>query len=179
MTIAETLREVGTAIDICPIKSVRDVQGYDAVVIGSVIRMGHWLPEAVEFVEHHRESLSRIPTAYFLVSGFLQADRPEARKTVLAYLEPVHAMLEPVSIGLFAGKMDDSKLSWLDRFIAKKVGSAEGDWRDWEAIRQWARSLHMARATERVPSPQRVGPSSRVGESDPRSRSGASQGDDL
>ena len=177
--IAETLREEGAAVDVRPIKSVCDVQGYDAVVIGSAIRMGHWLPEAVGFVKTYRESLSRIPTAYFLVSGFLQADRPEVRKTMLAYLEPVRAMLEPVSIGLFAGKLDDSKLSWLDRFIAKKVGSAEGDWRDWQAIRQWARSLQMARATERVPSPGRVGPSSRVGESDPRSRSGASQGDDL
>jgi len=43
--------------------------------------------------------------------------------------------------GLFAGKMDYSKLSWLDRTIARKVGATEGDWRNWEAIRQWARSL--------------------------------------
>jgi hypothetical protein len=37
--------------------------------------------------------------------------------------------------------MDYSKLSWLDRTIARKVGAIEGDWRNWEAIRQWACSL--------------------------------------
>ena len=60
---------------------------------------------------------------------------------MLAFLDPVRKILEPISIGLFAGKIDFSKLSWLDRTIAKAVGSPEGDWRDWEAIRNWAREL--------------------------------------
>ncbi len=102
--------------------------------------MGHWLPEVVTFVKANRDTLSHIPTAYFLVSGLLREDTPEMRKTVLAYLDPVRVILEPTSIGLFAGKIDYSKLSWLDRIIAKKVMS-EGDGRNWDAIQSWAREL--------------------------------------
>ena len=140
-SIAEVLRATGVSVDVQPVKAMKEVRGYDAVVVGSAIRMGHWLPEAVEFVKANHGTLSQVPTAYFLVSGFLREGTLEMRKKVLAFLDPVRAILEPVSIGLFAGKMDYSKLSWLDRTIARKVGATEGDWRNWEAIRQWARDL--------------------------------------
>jgi menaquinone-dependent protoporphyrinogen oxidase len=138
--VGEVLSEAGAIVEVRPIKDVQEVKSYDAVVIGSAIRMGHWLPEAVAFVKANRDTLSHIPTAYFLVSGLLREDTPEMRKTVLAYLDPVRAILEPTSIGLFAGKMDYSKLSWLDRIIAKKVMS-EGDGRNWDAIQGWACEL--------------------------------------
>ena len=139
--VAEELRTAGAQVETLSLKDIQDIHPYDAVIIGSAIRMGRWLPEAVEFVKTHRERLSQIPTAYFLVSGFLREDTPEMRKTVLAYLNPVRTLLEPTCIGLFAGKMDYHKLRWLDRTIAKGVGSAEGDWRDSEAIRTWAHQL--------------------------------------
>jgi len=50
-------------------------------------------------------------------------------------------MLEPISIGLFAGKMDYNKINWFDRSIAEAVSSSQGDWRNWEAIRSWAHDL--------------------------------------
>jgi menaquinone-dependent protoporphyrinogen oxidase len=139
--VAEVLRATGARVDVRHVRMVHEVQGYDAVVIGSAIRMGHWLPEALEFVKTHRETLSRIPTAYFLVSGLLRHDTPEMRRTVLAFLDPVCALLEPASIGLFAGKIDYSTMDGFDRSIAEAVSSAEGDWRNWEAIRQWVQHL--------------------------------------
>jgi menaquinone-dependent protoporphyrinogen oxidase len=63
------------------------------------------------------------------------------RQRVQAYLDPVCAMLEPMSVGLFAGKIDYHRLSWLDRTIARASGRSEGDWRDWEAMRKWARQF--------------------------------------
>jgi menaquinone-dependent protoporphyrinogen oxidase len=139
--VAEVLRAEGASVDVQPVKTVHDVKGYDAVIRGLAIRMGNVLPEAVAFVKAHRDSLSRMPTVYFLVSGFLREDTPEMRQKVLAFLDPVRAILEPMSIGLFAGKMDYRKLSWLDRTIARAIGSSEGDWRNWEAIRGWAHDL--------------------------------------
>ena len=141
MRVAEVLRAAGATVDVKPVTAVHEMKGYDAVVVGSAIRMGHWLPEAVAFVQAHRETLSHIPTAYFLVSGFLRDDTPEMRRKVLAYLDPVRKILEPTSIGMFAGKMDYSKMDWLDRSIAEAVSSSEGDWRSWEAIRSWAQGL--------------------------------------
>ena len=139
--VAAALRTAGATVDVKYVRAVHELSGYDAVVIGSAIRMGQWLPEAVEFVKANRETLSHIPMAYFLVSGFLRKDTPEMRQRALAYLDPVRKILEPVSIGLFAGKMDYSTMDWTDRSIAEAVSSSEGDWRNWQAIRSWAHDL--------------------------------------
>ena len=139
--VAEVLRAGGATVEVKPVAAVHEVKDYDAVVVGSAIRMGHWLPEAVGFVKTNREALSRIPTAYFLVSGLLRNDTPETRHQVLAFLDPVRALHEPVSIGLFAGKLDYSTMGGLDRSIAEAVSSAEGDWRNWKAIGEWAHNL--------------------------------------
>ena len=139
--VAAVLRTTGATVDVTYVRAVHELKDYDAVVIGSAIRMGQWLPEAVEFVKANRETLSHIPTAYFLVSGFLRKDSPEMRQRALAYLDPVRKMLEPASIGLFAGKMDYSTMDWQDRSIAEAVSSSQGDWRNWQAIRIWAHNL--------------------------------------
>ena len=146
--VAEVLRATGATVDVKPVPVVHDLKDYDAVVIGSAIRMGQWLPEAVAFVKTYREPLSHIPTAYFLVSGLLRDDTPQMRGKVLAFLDPVRQILEPTSIGLFAGKMDYSKMDGLDRSIAEGVSSSEGDWRNWEAIRSWAQGLQPILAHE-------------------------------
>lgn len=139
--VAEVLRAAGASVDVTYVTAVHEVQGYDAVVVGSAIRMGRWLPEAVAFVQTQRESFSHIPIAYFLVSGLLRNDTPETRRTVRAFLNPVRKMIEPTSIGLFAGKIDYSRMDGSDRSIAEGVSSSEGDWRNWEAIRGWAQGL--------------------------------------
>ncbi len=143
--VAEAIGQVlcagGVSVDVRLAKEVSDLGGYSAVVVGSAIRMGRWLPEAVRFVEQHQDALKTMPVAYFQVSGFLKEDTPERRQEAATYLAPVRALVTPVSEGLFAGKMDYSKLSFFDRTIARMVGSVEGDWRDWDAIRAWAEGL--------------------------------------
>lgn len=139
--IGQVLCEGGAAVDVKLVKEMSDVSGYSGVVVGSAIRMGRWLPEAVKFVEAHIAALATMPVAYFQVSGFLKKDTPENRQEAATYLGAVRMLVEPVSEGLFAGKMDYSKLSFFDRTIAKMVGSVEGDWRDWDAIRAWASDL--------------------------------------
>jgi menaquinone-dependent protoporphyrinogen oxidase len=47
--------------------------------------------------------------------------------------------IKPISIGTFAGALDYQNLSWLNKKIMKSKGSPEGDFRDWDAIRAWAR----------------------------------------
>jgi menaquinone-dependent protoporphyrinogen oxidase len=121
-----------------PIKEVKDLNPYRAVIVGSAIRMGSWLPVAVDFVSNNRETLAQVPTAFFLVSGFLREDTPEMRARVSAFLDPVRKIMQPDKEGMFAGKMDFTKLSFLDRTIAKAVKAVEGDWRNWEQIRAWA-----------------------------------------
>lgn len=139
--VAEMLCAAGASVDITYVTAVHEVQGYDAVVVGSAIRMGRWLPEAVAFVQTQRESLSHVPVAYFVVSGMLRNDTPETRRKVRAFLDPMCRMLEPASIGLFAGKLSYTLMNGFERNIAEGISSSEGDWRNWEAIRGWAKGL--------------------------------------
>jgi len=145
-TIGQTLCEAGAAVDVRLAKDVTDVSSYRAVIVGSAIRMGRWLPEAMQFVEGHRETLSRVPLACFLTCMTLakEGDAEENRRTVAAYLDPVREMVQPVDVGFFAGVMNYSKLSFVYRMMMKGMGTPEGDFRDWEGIRAWAADLRPA-----------------------------------
>ena len=83
-----------------------------------------------------------MPVAYFVVCLTMQDDTEENRRTVEAYLDPVCELVEPVDKGLFAGALDLSKLGLPLRLAMKAAKASEGDFRDWEAIRAWARQAH-------------------------------------
>jgi len=131
----------GCQVDVCPVGKLNGVDGYDAVVIGSAIRAGKWLPEATKFVEKHRDALGRVPVALFTVCLTLKDDTEENRRTVAAYLDPVRQVVQPVEVGLFAGVMDYSKLPFILRLLMKAMKSPQGDFRDWEAITSWATDI--------------------------------------
>ena len=139
--IGEVLCDGGEAVDVRLAKDVTDVSPYRAVVVGSAIYMGRWMSEAVKFVETHRDALSQLPVAYFTVCLTMKDDTEENRRTVAAYLDPVREVVQPVDVGLFAGRLDSSKLSFIYRLIIKAMGQPEGDFRNWEAIRAWAGEL--------------------------------------
>ncbi len=139
--VGQTLSETGASVDVRSVVDENDLGHYEAVIVGSAIRMGRWLPEAVDFVKKHHDELSRVPTAYFVVCNTMKDDTPENRKKVLAYLDPVRKAapnIEPVDIGLFAGVIDFSKLSFIDKSVLKVRGASEGDFRNWAAIKKWA-----------------------------------------
>ena len=49
--LAEAFAARGRMADVQLVKHVKDISPYSAVIVGSAIRMGHWLPEAVECSE--------------------------------------------------------------------------------------------------------------------------------
>lgn len=145
--IGETLAENGMQVDVCPVFDVDDLTPYQAVVIGSAIQGGEWLPEAMQFVQTHRATLAHKPCAIFLVCMTLSMrNREQYRSHVATWLEPVRRLVTPISEGLFAGALTLKKIpSFGDRLkfqlsILFGVWS-EGDHRDWNAIRSWAHSL--------------------------------------
>lgn len=142
--IGEVLCKGGVAADVRLAKGVTDVGSYRAVVTGSAARMGRWLPEAVKFVETHKEALSQMPVAYFTVCLTMADDTEENRREVAAYMDPVREMVQPLDVGLFAGALDYGKLPLPFRLIMKGMKAEEGDFRDWEAIRAWAADLRPA-----------------------------------
>ena len=146
--IGQTFCNSGATVDVRLIGNVRELDSYDAVVVGSAVRSDNWLPEAKKFVETNRDALAKAPVAYFLTCLTLVNPAEGARRKALAFLNPVlndAPEVKPVDIGLFAGTLDYGKLSWMVRLVMKQKmkdkGISEGDYRDWDDIRSWAAGL--------------------------------------
>lgn len=145
--IGQTLAETGLQVDVRPVQEVSDLSPYQAVVIGSAIQGGQWLPEAMQFVQRNQAALRQKRCATFLVCMTLAMPKGEQyRAHVATWLEPVRALITPVSEGLFAGSLNIGKISGFRNRIQFRLSVLfgvwrEGDHRDWEAIRAWATDL--------------------------------------
>jgi len=145
--IGKTLTESGALVDVVSMKDVKDLASYRAVVAGSAIRGGKWLPEAMQFMHTHRVALTQKPFAAFMVCITLAMPGGEKyRQNVSAWLEPVRSLVNPVSEGLFAGVLDFRKKPVTSGMLRMRLAVAlgifpKGDHRDWNAIHLWAKSL--------------------------------------
>ncbi len=144
--IGRTLAEGGLPVEVQPMSAVKDLSRYRAVVAGSAIRGQVWLPEALQFLSENRAALNRKPFAAFMVCITLaMAGAEKYRDGVSGWMDPVRALVAPISVGLFAGALDLGKLSFSERLrmgtaVALHVFPA-GDHRDWNAIHGWAAEL--------------------------------------
>jgi menaquinone-dependent protoporphyrinogen oxidase len=140
-TVAKELNSRGQTVDLQPVRQVTSLAGYDAVVLGSAVRYGQWLPEAVSFVSAHRAELNTKPTAFFTVHILNTGADEDSQVARTAYLNPVRPLLKPSVEAFFAGKIDYSQLTVFERMLCKLIKSPAGDFRDWTAIRSWSQTI--------------------------------------
>jgi menaquinone-dependent protoporphyrinogen oxidase len=146
--ISKTLSHDGAHVELLPLQDVRSISRYSAVVIGSPIRKSKWSPDALKFAQDHQAELSRKRVATFTVCITLAMSGGEQyRAAVMQWIAPVHAMVKPVSEGLFAGKLDFEKLPLTLDTLKLRLVVAFGifpkeDRRDWKAIHAWADSIY-------------------------------------
>lgn len=139
--IGEHVSERGFNVDVINVKANPDPKNYKAVILGSCIRMGSWLPEMIDYIKTNQVALNAIQTALFTVH-MLNAGDDETSKTARnAYIDKVRELLPDSEHVYFLGEMNFSKLSLLDRFISKMVKAEESDQRDWDKIKTWSESL--------------------------------------
>jgi menaquinone-dependent protoporphyrinogen oxidase len=145
--IGKTLSELGENVEVISMNDVKDITSYKAIIAGSAIQAGKWLPEAMDFVQTHKTILNKKPFAIFLVCMTLAMPKGESFRSMISeWLNPVRNLATPVSEGIFAGTLDIKKIpSFSDRLkfkISVLLGVWKaGDHRDWEAIDTWARNL--------------------------------------
>ena len=145
--VTATLREHGLEVDLRPMREVRTLEGYRAVVMGAPLYIGHWQKDMQSFLAQHRESLMQRQVALFTL-GPTQPDEKDW-EDVRAQLEQEMAKypwLKPAATELFGGKYDPAKLRFPDTLLAKLPASPlhkmpASDIRDWTAIRTWASNL--------------------------------------
>ena len=141
--IVIALRDAGIeANDLAP-ADVHDIEPYDAVILGSAIYGGEWLPEANEFAMRFEAALRRRPVWLFSSGPVGDPLRPDEEPRAV---ERLMAQLLPRGHRTFAGRLDRSRLGVAERTIAQVTRAPFGDYRDWPAIGRWASEIAAALA---------------------------------
>jgi menaquinone-dependent protoporphyrinogen oxidase len=140
--IAGELRALGLAADVGDVEDAVDPALYDAVILGSAVYMGKWMAEAKRFIDSHGPILATVPVWLFS-SGPLGAENPKPTGDP-AQIDELMAATHARGHRIFSGRLDPDGLGLGERLIAKAVHAPSGDFRDWDAIRAWAREIGMA-----------------------------------
>lgn len=172
--VAEEIARQGAQVQVLPLEEIKDLSGYDGVVIGGPMIMG-WHRAALGFLKKHKDAFRHIPLAVFVMAMSLtktdervmdgvpvvvdeKLAKPAARVGHLSFREryartanyvgPILKAtrpVKPVSIGLFGGRLEYGRLKWWAVLFAMLVIRAPaGDRRNWELIRSWAAGIPAA-----------------------------------
>lgn len=140
--IAAVLTREGITVDVVSIRKAPDLEGYDAVVIGSAVHNQAWSQEAVKFVHQHARALSQRPVWAFSVGMSDGLPRPLRRPGRAAQdrriTDVLRADIEPRAHQVFSGVCRREHLPRWAGILFRVVGGHFGDYRDWSAIRHWA-----------------------------------------
>ena len=172
--VAEEIARSEVQVDVLPLGEVKNLVGYDGVVLGGPMLMG-WHRQALGFLKKHRQALQRIPLAVFVMAISLtqtgetnvggvpiyvddQLPKPPEQPEHLRfreryarlsnYIQPILTAVRPVSpvsMGVFGGRLEYGRLKWWAvLFVMLIIQAPAGDRRNWAAIRAWAAGLPTA-----------------------------------
>jgi menaquinone-dependent protoporphyrinogen oxidase len=136
--IAKTLNAHGCDVTTAPPEEIGEVEGFDAVVLGSAVYAGHWTQESKALADKISERDDN-PAVWLFSSGPV-GDPPKPDEDPVDVSE-VMASTSAREHRLFAGKLDRSKLNFGEKAIVVAVRAQEGDFRDWDAIDDWSRHI--------------------------------------
>ncbi len=159
--IGKVLREEGFDVKIVNLKEekIRDISGYDLIVVGSGMKMGQWTGEAEDFLKNFRAQFAQKKLALFASTMKPVSEREGkledvAKTRKLALEDKVEKYgLRPIAEGFFGGVLDFNKMGFfvrktfgmikpqLERDGFKPVEPDVYDLRDWEEIRRWTKDL--------------------------------------
>jgi menaquinone-dependent protoporphyrinogen oxidase len=128
------------------LSDLRVLDDADAVVLGSAIYYGHWMRSAAHALTYLKDA--PLFDLWLFSTGPISDEETENAQVISA-----DAMVQAglaVEHRLFGGRLDTSRLSWLERAVVKTVHALPGDLRDWDEIDSWAH--HIAEQLSVVPS---------------------------
>lgn len=141
--LRQALQRAGFEAELKPAKEVRQVDGYDAVIVGGSLYMFRWHRDAQRFVENQAAAL-RTRDVWFFSSGPLD---DSSGKKVIPPLPNVSRLM--LSVGAhghatFGGRMEPGSSSL-----------PVGDWRDRSQVEAWAATVALAlKSIEADPRPR-------------------------
>lgn len=150
--LADVIRDQGFEAYPVDIKRSRTVRpdGYDAVIVGASIHMGKHENYVLDYVRAYRDTLERLPSAFFSVSLAAHDNTEEAREEVEGYVEKFVQQTgwRPSKVGLFAGALLYTRYGFFKRWIMKKIARDKGNpdidttrdyiYTDWNSVKRFA-----------------------------------------
>lgn len=143
--IAKVLYERGTEVVTRTAAEVSNLTPYRAVILGSAIYEGDWLPEATDFMRRFADELGQLPV-WFFSSGTAGGIPTETMRgwTHPELLDTLFARVQPRGHVVFGGRFDPHRLSLGDWWRYPSLRRVSGDFRDWAAIETWANEIATA-----------------------------------
>ena len=128
--VGSDLVDLGHEVDVRPAGEVKDIDGYEAVILGGALYYFiSWHKDARAFVKRHRKALQQRPVWLFssgpLDESATEKDIPPIR-TVRRAMEQIGARGHVT----FGGRLEE-----------KQGNLPVGDWRDPEHVRGWAEQV--------------------------------------
>ena len=142
--IARHLTEAGHQVEVRGPEQVRALDGVEAVVLGSAVYAGHRLKEAPELSSRLAPALATRPV--WLFSSGPIGDPPSLAEDAVDVATAL-AATGALDHRTFAGRIDKDRLAFGEHAIVKAPYAAVGDFRDWDAIADWIRSIETMRWT--------------------------------
>lgn len=148
--IATRLSTRGCQVELRPLDQAADgdpLTGYDAVVLGSAIHNGSWLPSASGYLLRNIRWLAGQPVWLFSVATI--GDRDSMLAPVVARcfrsfgrqpkeLADFQHAIHPRDHHAFTGAIAPEHYLWFGRLIFRSMGGRFGDHRNWPEIDAWA-----------------------------------------
>ena len=140
--IGVELARAGLEVQVQPLADVRDLDDADAVVLGSGVYMGKWLPSALDFAARNREALRARPL--WLFSSGPTGDPPTPVADDNIDLSELVDDLGARAHRIFPGRLDRRRLGLGERAVVGMVRARDGDFRPWPEIVAWADGIAAA-----------------------------------
>jgi menaquinone-dependent protoporphyrinogen oxidase len=133
--IGAALREDGLDVEVLPAARVRDVTGYDAIVLGGALYANRWHRDARRFARRHCAALRGRPVWLFS-SGPLDASAEQAEIGPVPSAAEAAQRLNAAGHVTFGGRIGLEASGWIARKMLQN--GKGGDFRNESRVRAWA-----------------------------------------
>lgn len=136
--LAETIERAGIEVVTHRPEEVGHLGSYDAVVLGSAVYAGHWLPAAKDLVERTSTRMRTMPVWLFSTGPVGDPLKPDG---LSADVGPMMELSGAREHRLFGGRLDRRQLGFAEKAVVRMVGAADGDHRPWAEIEAWGEEI--------------------------------------
>jgi menaquinone-dependent protoporphyrinogen oxidase len=151
--IGATLEAQGLEADVRQARTVRSLDPYPAVVVGSAVYMGRWRRDALRLLRRQKAALVE-RDVWLFGSGPVGDDDQREGEDADRWIRPPKVQRLADEIGahahaVFGGVVSEDEGGFMRRNMAKNMAPEVRDRRDWDEIETWAKGIAAALVADR------------------------------